>query len=1279
MKTRFITLCLFLLLSLMGSTFLSAQLSCTGFTTATFNFTGAAQTWVVPAGVTSIRIKTQGASGGLASLTANTAGGGAVIEGEYVVTPGSTITILVGGRGTDGDNESGGGGSTGIYIGATLYIVAGGGGGEDNTGNGGVGVTANNGTNGLPINAATACPTDHVNNSKGGTGGAGGFAGEFCAANNNGGGGGGGFTSAGGGKAGNYGGGGQGSITGVAGGVAGTGGAAGGWGWSGGGGADDRESGGGGGYSGGGGAGESGNPGGGGSFLLAGFTNSFTANGTGTTTAADGTVTICYGSPPVTTNITNPTLFNTFAATDINDLSATDDGTITSYTIETLPAVAQGVLTYFNGIVYVAVTAGQVLTAAGAASLRFDPAPAFTGNASFTFSATDNTALKSNISTFTIPVEPLVSPTTNNITAPVENNSYGQTIIPALSGAIASGTIASYTVQTIPPAIQGVLYLCNPVCAPVIAGQVIIEADKDKLKFDPAAGFTGNATFTYFAFSSAGVTGNTATYTIPVNNEPPFANTILAQVLTNTAGSTSIPSLSGSDPDGTVSNYTIATLPPAVQGVLYLCNPACAAVTAGQSISAADAANLQFDPAAGFIGTARFNYTATDNNGNVSPAAAYNIPVKGGPNINLAPYSDNIVAPPMTNSNGPTLIPGLSGHDADGTIASYTIETIPPAAQGILTYCSNSTEPCTGIVTPLANGTSLTPAQMATLKFDPAAGFKGTADFTYSSTDNSGNKSNNASYTIPVVNVPPVANPITTPAMSNTFGQTAIPALSGHDPNTITNYTITTIPAIASGILYLCNPACNPVIAGQVILPADIAKLRFDPAPGFTGNAVFTYTATDNNGDVSQTAPYIIPVINTNLSANLPPVADNKTSASMPNTNGQTAISSLSGTDPDGTVSSFTINSLPAASQGVLYLCSPACTPVTAGQVITVANAANLQFDPAAGFEGNSVFDYTAKDNAGKTSNVATFTIPVTSTPPRSINVQTTPLAVSNGQTAISGLSGTDADGSVISYTITGLPPANTGVLFLCNPACNPVTPGQVILAADAANLQFDPAGGFTGIYSQFNYLATDNSGKLSNTATFTIPLFVGNPLPVTLLTFTGENQGAIVNLHWITVDEINFSRYVVERSTDGISFADMATLPAKGESRNDYHTTDDISTVNTSVVYYRLRMVDIDGRYKYSPVVIIRLNSNLKNSVNISPNPVTDKINARISSDKAINADIRIIDALGQVIYRQNERLVKGENIVIINQLRYLSKSVYTLQVVMGSEIFSAKFINAR
>jgi len=111
-----------------------------------------------------------------------------------------------------------------------------------------------------------------------------------------------------------------------------------------------------------------------------------------------------------------------------------------------------------------------------------------------------------------------------------------------------------------------------------------------------------------------------------------------------------------------------------------------------------------------------------------------------------------------------------------------------------------------------------------------------------------------------------------------------------------------------------------------------------------------------------------------------------------------------------------------------------------------------------------------------------------------------------------------------------------------------------------------------------------------------------------------------------------------------------------------------------TGISYYRLKQADIDGRFKYSVTVIARLDGKLKKAVSISPNPVSDKINIRISSDVSTNAGIRIFDALGQVIYRQNERLVNGDNVFTLNNIQYFSKGIYTVQVVIDNEILSTK-----
>lgn len=129
-----------------------------------FAYTGAAQSWTVPASVTSITFTVTGASG----ATAN-GGAGAIVSGTMTVTPGETLQINVGQRGRSGSallaafnggaggslNGSGGGGAsdirTGAYALANRVVVAGGGGGGDG---GSIGVYGFGGDAGYPNGSA---------------------------------------------------------------------------------------------------------------------------------------------------------------------------------------------------------------------------------------------------------------------------------------------------------------------------------------------------------------------------------------------------------------------------------------------------------------------------------------------------------------------------------------------------------------------------------------------------------------------------------------------------------------------------------------------------------------------------------------------------------------------------------------------------------------------------------------------------------------------------------------------------------------------------------------------------------------------------------------------------------------------------------------------------------------------------------------------------------------------------------------------------------------------
>ena len=674
--------------------------------------------------------------------------------------------------------------------------------------------------------------------------------------------------------------------------------------------------------------------------------------------------------PPIANNFINAPMPQGNAATPIPGLVASDpDGSVVSYTIATFPPAAQGVLSYCSngtapctGTVVNISSNNVTLTPAQMATLKFDPAPNFAGNASFTFNATDNSGNVSNNATYTLPITAL-PPVSNNIMENSMVNTNGPTPIQQLNSSDADGTIASYQITTFPPASQGVLSYCNGGTGAACTGGSFVNitgattltpTQISTLRFDPTAGFVGNATFNYTATDNSGNVSNTANYTIPVTAtatilRPPLADNITSQPLNNSLANTAIPKLLATDLDGAVVSYKVLTIPAASTGVLRISCPTTPAgltcvggfadILPNTVLSTTEISRLFFDPAPGYVGTANFTYNATDNSGFVSNTATYNLPV-----VNTPPTAVNIFTTFPFNGAAAPIVP-LSGNDIDGTVTTYTLTSLPTAAQGTLSVpCPpniTGASICTGgfqNLTPATlaanvGGIALTETQAQAIKFAPATGFSGALSFNYTTTDNNNNVSSPAVYNITIANQPPVANDITVPVMPNTNGATnLVPSLTATDPDgTITNYTILTLPTATSGnlivpcttgsptgvtctggfaILDAAALVANP--GGIVLTPAQAAALQFDPAANFTGVVNFTYSALDNSGNISNIANYNIPISGV---GNLSPIAQNVQATPMPNTNGQTAIPALVGSDPDGTVANYTITSIPPADR----------------------------------------------------------------------------------------------------------------------------------------------------------------------------------------------------------------------------------------------------------------------------------------------------------------------------------------------------------------------------
>jgi trimeric autotransporter adhesin len=171
--------------------------------------------------------------------------------------------------------------------------------------------------------------------------------------------------------------------------------------------------------------------------------------------------------------------------------------------------------------------------------------------------------------------------------------------------------------------------------------------------------------------------------------------------------------------------------------------------------------------------------------------------------------------------------------------------------------------------------------------------------------------------------------------------------------------------------------------------------------------------------------------------------------------------------------------------------------------------------------------------------------------------------------------------------------------------------------------------------------------------------------LPVKLITFTGTLQNKSTVLKWQTVNEINASSFVIERSADGIVFNAIGTVAANNVTSTSNYLYTDVNAADqlVPVLYYRLKIVDIDGSYTYSKVIWVAFTSSF--TVYEYPNPVHDVLNLRVSLANADNLQIQITDMEGKTYYNRN-KLVSNNSEIRIDCRKWPSQ-LYLIKVTSG------------
>ncbi|MCB0536840.1 MAG: T9SS type A sorting domain-containing protein, partial [Bacteroidetes bacterium] len=179
--------------------------------------------------------------------------------------------------------------------------------------------------------------------------------------------------------------------------------------------------------------------------------------------------------------------------------------------------------------------------------------------------------------------------------------------------------------------------------------------------------------------------------------------------------------------------------------------------------------------------------------------------------------------------------------------------------------------------------------------------------------------------------------------------------------------------------------------------------------------------------------------------------------------------------------------------------------------------------------------------------------------------------------------------------------------------------------------------------------------------------------LPVELLSLVAYGvENKYINVDWATATEINNEGFDIERSTNGVDFYKVGYMQGNGNSSStiDYRF-EDYEVQKDIVYYYRLKQVDYNGEYEYSPIVNASLKGNNDGVyVSIYPNPsnVREEVIVEINSNMDTDAEIVVSDIIGKLILSDGVSLNKGINKYTINN-GFLAVGQYFVTVKMPQQ----------
>ena len=208
-----------------------------------------------------------------------------------------------------------------------------------------------------------------------------------------------------------------------------------------------------------------------------------------------------------------------------------------------------------------------------------------------------------------------------------------------------------------------------------------------------------------------------------------------------------------------------------------------------------------------------------------------------------------------------------------------------------------------------------------------------------------------------------------------------------------------------------------------------------------------------------------------------------------------------------------------------------------------------------------------------------------------------------------------------------------------------------------------------TGVpWGTYTITITNPDGQIT-----TIPITIGSPLPIELLSFTAHPVEKGCGLEWVTATETNNDYFTLERSHDGMNFEEAVRVKGAGNSTQTitYRYTDEHAF--SGVSYYRLKQTDYDGHFEYSELVPFQSGKNNFEVANIVSDSKEQSLRIYINNGRDEIVTYQLNDANGKIIYSGSHASSKGMSLLQLDGSA-LNSGIYYITVSNSQNAITRK-----